>query len=157
MGIQVRQYPTASLLHNLFLLDHFTRRCLCCFAATHSRVNPPRAVFMPRYDTSSRRLEASCVANIACDNTPRAYDAYHPLTLYHIKNNPPLSIYCLFSCCDERDVEYPLENRVLRLFLCISCLTLFLAFSCIPSTPILLNTYRAFSTSPHAASYSHTF
>jgi hypothetical protein len=27
MGIQVRQYPTASLLHNLFLLDHFTRRC----------------------------------------------------------------------------------------------------------------------------------
>ena len=70
---------------------------------------------MPRYDTSNRRLEASCVANIAsgCDNTPRAYDAYHPLTLYHIKNNPPLSIYCLFSCCDERDVEYPLENRVL--------------------------------------------
>ena len=135
------------------LLDHFTRRCLCCFAATHSRVNPPRAVFMPRYDTLPIKVEESrppAWPTYIGDNTPRAYDVYYPLlTLYHIKNNPPLSIYCLFSCCDERDVEHPLENRVL--FLCIFCLTLFLAFSsyiafsCIPSTPILLNTSRAFS------------
>ena len=65
-----------------------------------------------------------------------------------LKASPTILKTILFSCCDECDVEHPLENCV---FLYIFCLTLFLAFfsyiafSCVPSTPILLNASRAFS------------
>ena len=71
------------------------------------------------------------MANIAsgCDNTPRAYDAYHPLTLYHIKNNPPRSIYCLFSCCDERDVKYPRKSRTVFVYILPHALPCFLLHS----------------------------
>ena len=139
------------LAFSFSLLDHSP----VVFAATHSCVNPPRAFFMPRYDTLP--VEESRPP------ARRQHGFFSPALTMHffLSSLYPLFIYCLFSCCDESDVEHPLENRIL--FLCIFCLTLFfafssyIAFSCIPSTPILLNTSRAFSCIAAYCFIRHTF